>query len=169
MTTNGETTVKWDGEAGEMAIALKGEGLTASEIADRLAKHFRTEVTRSMVLGHFHRNGLCVKRLRGRPGAGGLTTKMRRCKAPGRLPMVGPPMPRADDIARVTFDELEDHHCRFIPDDPTTLRGQKMFCGLPRHPGLAYCDGHAARCMPTMSEPVSPDVGTPVEREVECV
>lgn len=160
----------WKGKAGEMAVALKDEGLSANAIAARINKRFGSNITRNAVLGYFHRCGLCCKRDYGGRTAGALTSainnRMKQRRRASKPPLEAAPLPRADDVARVAFADLEPHHCRFIPGDPAKMRGQPMFCGLPKHPGLSYCTGHAARCVPGLFVAPSP-AATPVEKETE--
>lgn len=54
------------------------------------------------------------------------------------------PATPADDIARVSFMDLQPHHCRWIPGDPR-LPGGDGYCGLPKVPSVSYCLGHAGR------------------------
>jgi hypothetical protein len=61
------------------------------------------------------------------------------------------PMPQSEDIARVTFAELEPHHCRFIccaEAGKAVAAGDKLYCGLQQVPGSSYCEGHLARVSP---------------------
>lgn len=81
----------------------------------------------------------------------GLVSKMQRKMTP-KPPVPSPLRPRSQgtlpipglnpvDLARVTFAELEPHHCRFPVGDPTL-----GFCGQDREPGISYCAEHAQRC-----------------------
>lgn len=51
--------------------------------------------------------------------------------------------PQETDIARVTFLELEDHHCRFPIGDPKEK--SFGFCGDEKVPGTSYCLNHCCR------------------------
>jgi hypothetical protein len=172
---NGDGDVNWKGEPGDLAIALRAEGLSATVIALRVSAAFDVDITRNAVLGFLHRKGLCIKSS-GRKGtgtAGGLSrafkSRQEQRRKIIRAPMEAMPLPQADDLARVTFADLEDNHCRFIVGDPSQLRGAPMFCGLPKHPGLSYCTGHAARCVPGLFIEPQTRAETPVERETELV
>jgi hypothetical protein len=88
-----------------------------------------------------------------------------------RTPDLAPlplPMPTADDVARVSFLDLETEHCRWPvlaePAGPTV----KQFCGLKRTPGASYCPGHHARAtVPVRPRP--PAVAAPViEKQLEA-
>jgi hypothetical protein len=145
------------------------DGLSASLIGARMG------ASRNAIIGVVHRMGLSgarhgttIKRsTKNRPRKIRVTS---RGNAYGvRLPMEAMPLPQADDLARVSFADLEDNHCRFIVGDPSHLRGQPMFCGLPRHVGLSYCTGHAARCIPGLFIEPQTRAETPVERETELV
>jgi GcrA cell cycle regulator len=58
------------------------------------------------------------------------------------------PLPPATeyDRARVSFLDLDKHHCKWAVGDPTIVgHAQPLFCGKDRHPGLPYCSVHARR------------------------
>jgi GcrA cell cycle regulator len=55
------------------------------------------------------------------------------------------PPPSADDKARVSFDELENHHCRWIVLTEAAGPYVKQFCGFQKKNGLPYCEEHARR------------------------
>ena len=50
------------------------------------------------------------------------------------------PPPHETDIARVTFAEMEQHHCKWPLGEPTV-----GFCGAERVHGLPYCTHHVKR------------------------
>lgn len=50
------------------------------------------------------------------------------------------------DVARVSFMDLEPHHCRWPVGEPT-----QGFCGCDKVPGLSYCEHHAARAFATVA------------------
>lgn len=57
------------------------------------------------------------------------------------------PSPTEYDVARVSFDDLERHHCRFPVGEPAETGTDKpLFCGDQSIPGLPYCAAHARRC-----------------------
>lgn len=140
---------EWTDERVAQLEKLLSDGLTGSEIANRLGG-----VTRNAVIGKAQRLGLKFKRRSDNP----------RCRGPRKPRLLGtpvkrarpkpPPAPRSvfhplppphvDDIARVAFMDLEPHHCRFAvghPGKPTF-----GFCGLHHVPGTSYCAGHLHRC-----------------------
>lgn len=136
-------------------VALWNEGVSASCIAERISEE-----------GFFPtRNAVVAKvdRLRkaGHPmRTGGHEANRARRERPRRRPY-GPPMvkdtpPKKPDIAALVLsqDDLADHHCRWIPDDPVS---SLSYCGRPQIPGSAWCAFHAARVFkaPAVSQPVA--------------
>lgn len=157
----------WTKERVELLKKLWADGLPASTIAARLGG-----ITRSAVCGKVWRIGLPR-----RPGAQHYTTanahrraraQARKLKPPPRkyqrrtwrygapltpifailtdgLPL---PPPHEIDIARVSFDDAEKHHCRWIPAD-IDPRGrpqdQPLYCGDETVAGTAYCRAHLKR------------------------
>ena len=58
------------------------------------------------------------------------------------------PQPAPDDKARISFNKLENHHCRWPVGDTSDVGlDTPIFCGLSRVPGSgsSYCPGHTAR------------------------
>jgi hypothetical protein len=179
---NGDDDVTWLKEMIDDLGLLWEQGLSCSVIATRLNAKYRTDLTRNAVIGKRKRIGIPD---RGDPNGKNRTQQYR--KKPKRKPRLfvlngrtgKSPMPPtdpavlalaySDDLARVSFADIEPHHCRFIPGNPAQLRGEKMFCGLPKHPGLSYCTGHAARCVPGLFIEPQTRAETPVERETELV
>jgi hypothetical protein len=177
---NGDGDVTWTDDMILDLGLLWEQGLSCSVIATRLNAKYHTDLTRNAVIGKRKRIGIPD---RGDPN-GGNRTQQRR-KKPKRKPRLfvingrtgkSPMLPthpelmaQPDDLARVAFEDLENHHCRYIVGDPSQLRGQPMFCGLPRHAGLSYCTGHAARCIPALFIEPQTRAETPVERETELV
>lgn len=121
--------------------------LSASDIARRMG-----DCSRNAVIGKVHRLGLKLytssferrtfnalpRRPVPRKRVSAVTFTRQVPPQPAQTPL---PIPRADDKARVSFAELEDHHCRFIPGEP-----RDGYCGLPKVEGTSYCPGHLARC-----------------------
>lgn len=141
----------WTDEASDLCVKYWLDGLSSSLIATRMG------ISRNAVLGRMHRLGLA----KGTPGqskiqvnrdlksrVAGRPRKPRLSPLTGFASVNGPiapqyPMPvrQADDKARVSFENLEDHHCRFIPGEVS-----EGYCGLERVPGQSYCVGHLHRC-----------------------
>lgn len=156
--------MSWTPERVELLKKYWAEGLSASRIAYRIGG-----TTRNAVIGRVRRMGLPFRDTsqRYRPASGrGSTPKVVKVNAAEgarvrrqRLnelkwgsgvqslfakeaePL---PPPSETDIARVSFADLEPHHCRFIPGDPKA--SGKLYCGCDAVPGLPYCEAHAARC-----------------------
>lgn len=154
---------KWTPERIAVLQRLWKEGLSASEIAEKISG-----ISRSAVLGKLHRLGLDESDRH--TGSANSASKNRR-KPRRRLPdktrqsLYGSlatrggtksgssggfrafvqataeplPEPKAGDVARVaSLLDLEEHHCRF----PVS----SGFCGDQKVSGLPYCEGHARRC-----------------------
>ena len=149
-------SIGWTEERTELAVKLWAEGLSASQIARKIG-----DVTRNAVIGKIHRLGLSG-RARHTRSASPYQRKPRRaprarCRkndgAPRSIPKhVCRPSPEPSperqptDVARVSFAELEKHHCQFPCGDPKSE--DFGFCGHKRVPGLPYCAHHAQRTMP---------------------
>lgn len=160
----------WTQERVDELKALHAQGLSASQIARRMHNVTRNGVIGKLHrLGINHVRPISRKHsrmstLRGNVGYSGLlaTAKLssektkkardeyawRIALAMGktRAPKEAEPLPPPSetDIARVSFADLEPHHCRFIPGDPKA--SGKLYCGCDAVPGLPYCEAHAARC-----------------------
>jgi GcrA cell cycle regulator len=70
------------------------------------------------------------------------------------------------DVARVSFLDLDERHCRFIPasiDPKQTKSHEPQFCGSPKLPGLAYCEHHSKRC----HNAPSPHIRVPVSDRIK--
>lgn len=159
----------WTQKETQTAIDLWAQGKSASEIG--LVLH----ISRNAVIGRLNRLGY----RRAQQGVKSkVTDKRRRVFAAKRKKAVAcleaAPLPKtqANDTARVAHDDLEKHHCRFIPadiDPKRAMPGDKIFCGIKKEPGLAYCLAHALRCyQPIYLEKKGIDVSVP-ERESELV
>jgi len=139
----------WDDDRVELLKKFWREGLSASHIASRIGG-----VSRNAVIGKVHREGL--------PGRASATRrkvypKAAAPKARKRVPkpaaairrilaaMARDPIPaaRPDDVARVVFDLLKAHHCRWPVGDP----GSPGFgyCGCKKVDGAPYCEDHVRR------------------------
>jgi len=148
--TNMDRRSSWTDEQTNTCVNLWLEGLSSSLIAAR------TGISRNAIIGKMHRLGLA----KGTPGQAKFQINGAKQKRPGppRKPRlssltgfatldghIGPrfamPVSQPDDRARVSLADLEPHHCRFIPGEPSD-----GYCGLDRVPGSSYCAGHLQRC-----------------------
>lgn len=69
------------------------------------------------------------------------------------------PAPAAEDKARVSFVDLDNHHCRWpVGETANILPDTPIFCGLKRMPGSSYCPGHWARSIGAPIKPRPPTV-----------
>lgn len=151
----------WDGEEGEKrveaVIKLWNEGLSASQIANRLG-----HTTRNAVIAKVHRLRLDGVAMARREPTGGREKAARRMKPaasagsfrmaeqrtaprPPRLPATSPYreaaaayVPPAEQM--VSLLDLEDHHCKFPVGDPRSPTFK--FCGGQRVDGTPYCNPH---------------------------
>lgn len=141
--------MSWTDETTQTCVELWLEGHSSALIASKMG------ISRNAVIGKMHRMGLP----KGTPGQSRIQINRKPGPRPSRpqKPRMSPitglarldysvdpvplPPPRADDIARVSFEQLEPHHCRFIPHEPTD-----GYCGLERVPGTSYCASHMHRC-----------------------
>lgn len=137
----------WTDERVEALKRLWAEGKTARQIAVELSIK-----TRSAVLGKAFRVGL----VRGHKGNGikrRPTVKPPAPVAKDLKPKASPlrellasletaPLPiRHDDPPLITcIDDLEPHHCRWIPGEPSD-----GWCGRQKVDGTSYCEFHARR------------------------
>jgi hypothetical protein len=135
--------------------------------AEQIARILGEPASRNSVIGRAHRVGLPAKagRARGKAKGASLGVHPRETIArinnarkgkpfvlwdrPQMKLIVDPtplPQPNADDIARVSFDDLERHHCRWIVLEEPAGPFVKQFCGLTiKTPGISYCPAHYAR------------------------
>jgi len=125
----GSTSFDWNADSVETLKTMLASGRTSREIAAALG------VTRNAVIGKSRRIGLNWAARKGKPR-----------KRPLRRPRKRKPLPF---IARfrikprkpsgpVHFKNLEDHHCRWIPGEPST----QLYCGAERVQGSSYCGMH---------------------------
>jgi GcrA cell cycle regulator len=141
--------MSWNGERIELLRALWDEGLSASQIAERLGEG----VTRNAVIGKAHRLGLTA-----RPSpvktpvqevswekseVASQVNDSSRTAAP-----VAPPRPaqgrsaNGNGQSRVTLLDLNDKVCKWPighPGEPDF-----HFCGKPSQPSFPYCGEHCA-------------------------
>ncbi len=154
----------WTDDRVELLKKLWAEGLSASQIATKLAGG----VTRNAVIGKVHRMGLSGRVTRTRVSTP-RTRKTREPSHPGRPsgsatrsamtvgnnalkplseskpdPIVEPVPIHIADIPegeRVTILMLSDKTCRWPLGDPGSE--DFCFCGKPPKEGAPYCPGHA--------------------------
>lgn len=147
-------------------IVLWRDGKSASEAATITNAKFGTRHTRNAVIGQIHRHAPDeLWRVRTHARASMSANKRKRILRPRPSgPKMSPqkaalaelmasqtPLPpsSATDIARVSFNDLEDgRHCKFIPGDPMdNFKPDKpLYCGAKPVPGLKWCADHAVRC-----------------------
>lgn len=60
------------------------------------------------------------------------------------------------DVARVSFADLEPHHCKWPVGVPT-----QGFCGHTKVPGTPYCRQHVIRAYGAPAEPIAIPAGAP--------
>lgn len=156
---------------------LWAEGHSCSQIAAHIPG-----TTRNGVIGKLHRMGLSGRSQIYRAAMTARATRRKKVRCtPGvaedRAPHFSSkplPKPRETDIARISFNDLDEikltiplddgttrivtQHCRYrIPDTPPDCRAVE-FCGDQRVPGSKYCHEHKARCegAPPVREIVKP-------------
>ena len=158
----------WTDERVGTLKSLWTDGLSGSQIASRLGctrnsvigKVFRLKLPGRLVV----RGSLAYASTRNRAG------KPQIRKSHGSTSFLSPqqlalqkiradaeplPSPSVPDVARVSFDDLEEKHCKHIPshiDPKKTKTHEPQYCGEPKVPGLPYCASHSRRCY------VPPDV-----------
>lgn len=152
--------MSWTDERIATLRKLWREGLTASQIARMIGG-----MSRNAVIGKAHRIGLAgrVTRDRKRDHFGGMAkptkdltkvTKQARKPAPKPSPirellrdLPTEPLPPVDTMpAQVSFNDLEDHHCRAIVAEHLPFDGdRKIYCGKRKEPGKVYCACHVRR------------------------
>lgn len=151
----------WTDERIETLRELWAAGLSCSQIAYRLGG-----VSRNAVIGKVHRLGLSGRTTLQRKVRVGQTPRQRRhtqkmkaffrgdsVLSPLRQAMIANeplPTPAPDDIARISFLDLDETHCKWIPGDPRAIKSSEpQFCGLDRveiaGSRLPYCLMHAKR------------------------
>lgn len=171
----------WTESRVEKLKKLWAEGFSASRIAARLG-----QASRNAVISKVHRLGLPGRKTTTRKAIRNRTAKPKQRQWNGCEKKPSPiraalnsipvePIPQAlpEDIARVSFLELENHHCRFIPGDSQEgdALTAKKFCGLDAIPGTPYCPDHLPRCYTVYSphrrpSPATPNPSAPEAREM---
>jgi hypothetical protein len=121
--TSEKPSFQWDDEKLAAAVRLKGEGLSASEIAGELG------TTKGSVQGKLRRTG---------HARGAVINTRPKYKAP-------PPDRRQEAAVAAAKRKyrcldimaLQSHHCRWIVADRPTL-----YCGHRKRDGSSYCPHH---------------------------
>jgi hypothetical protein len=146
---------KWD----KRLRALAAEGLSASEIADRLCRESRLSLSRNGVIGRAHRKRIALTRGAGprkraeRAAAVQAPTMVKKftpAKAPllprarQSQPVAPTPVPVERDVARHSILTLGETCCRWIVGDPRTPF-EAIYCGGRTIDELPYCGAHARK------------------------
>lgn len=130
----------WDDERVDRLKEYWARGLSSGQIARALRGP-----TRNAVIGKVHRLGLS-RRAPARKGGRTMSKtqhtavrKMLTGEAP-KPPAPPPPVKREPNpdyrpVGRVSFADLEGHHCRWPVGDGEALK----FCGQPKVLGQSYC------------------------------
>ena len=146
----------WNRDEDKALIELWKAGLSAAIIAERIGGR-----TRNMVIGRAHRLGMSQPKTQSTYARISKTMRqLRRCeriereKAQPKTRMKAEPLPEtpANDIPTVSFQDLEEHQCRWICGEPRSMF-DPQFCGDRRVSGKPYCAGHAARAYKPAAPP----------------
>jgi hypothetical protein len=162
---------EWDKEHRDRAIQLAKEGWSGSHVSAILFHEFGIRKTRNACIGIAHRNGVSVGGGQATKRHGGqyaakvarakrLYNKSKKQRRPSRygappspvyaiihdgLPL---PPPSQTDIARISFEDAEAHHCHWIPahiDPKLTPQNKPLYCGEKTAAGTDYCRDHLKR------------------------
>ena len=121
------TSFDWNADALATLKDMLAAGRSSREIAQALG------VTRNAVIGKSRRIGLNWAARKGKPP-----------KPPLRRPRKRKPLPfmarriKPKPTGPVHFRDLEAHHCRWIPGEPSS----QLYCGAERVQGSSYCGTH---------------------------
>ena len=118
------TSFDWNADALATLKELLAAGRSSREIAQALG------VTRNAVIGKSRRIGLNWAERKAKP-------PLRRPRKRKPLPFIARRKPRAPS-GPVHFRDLEAHHCRWIPGEPST----QLYCGADCVQGSSYCGMH---------------------------
>ncbi len=153
--------MSWNDERVELLKKLWAEGLSASQIANRLSG-----VTRNAVIGKVTRLGLPERLVSSRKSSGGRTKSLNKRRERQRAAAAArsKPSPRAKSMIELVFDavpiepveelfipvkdrkgvlQLEASDCRWPIGDPR--EPDFHFCGKGKVTGLPYCEHHVRR------------------------
>lgn len=161
-------SLTWDEDRVQKLKTLWDEGLSASLIGARLG------ISRNAVLGKSWRLGLSQRPAGGDNCARERIVSRRKARAMPAQPQPRkvtpksirelfpvedphPIPPSTYDVARVSFDDLEPYHCKWICTPETVPHDQKSFCGCKRVEGQPYCAEHARRAFSQSSGVSRPD------------
>ena len=143
----------WTSEMDARLKELYNQGHSCATIGAMMGK------TRNAIIGRVHRISLPRRAQSYRKKSISLAPKQPRVAAinsvnrPVRITSAifesCEPLPPASayDVARVSFDDLELHHCRFPVGEPAAAGTDKpLFCGMPPAArGIPYCEVHTRR------------------------
>lgn len=141
--------MSWTTEHDDRLKTLIGRSMKFTAIAATLNKEFQTSYTKNACIGRARRKGFVTQRPAGKAQSETIRQTFHSGpRAPRRPPTVNPltallalPPSEPHSGPLVALLDLEPHHCRFIPGEPSA-----GFCGAPKAPGLSYCAHHAQRC-----------------------
>lgn len=148
----------WNKAEDDQLIDYWKQGLSASIIAERLGGR-----TRNAIIGRVHRLGMSQQRTaethrrisRTMTRLRKIERQEREARQPKPRPTFKieplPPVP-ANDIPTVSFENLDDHHCKWPCGESRNIF-DPQFCGDRRVTGLPYCAGHAARAYKPAAPP----------------
>lgn len=148
----------WTDERVDVLKRLWSEGLSASQIADRIGS-----ISRNAVIGKVHRLGLAGRANTARPKTPRTVrrdpskeARPMRTRVSGGHQFGAPAFELAVDKVDAAYEEiviplderktvldLLEGHCRWPIGDPQHT--DFHFCGHKKVPGLPYCERHAAR------------------------
>lgn len=135
----------WTEEETKLAIELRKEGLSASQIAHKLIRR-----SRNSVISLLYRNGLTSAH-----GGAGKSVRKSFIRKPSPLAdLPSDPLPAEDTPPAnlVALVDLEPHQCRWVYGDPRTK--EHGCCGAQQVIGLPYCIDHARRAYrPAQTKP----------------
>lgn len=144
----------WNDERTENLKTRWAQGDSASTIAESFG------TTRNAVIGKAHRMGLAEratyqrkpvpKRIRTHIERPRIATTKRVSLVP--IPAEPLPPPHVTDVARVSFLELDQHHCRWVCATDVPNLETPQFCGCKKLEGLPYCENHARRAYQPLAE-----------------
>ncbi|MDO9381859.1 MAG: GcrA family cell cycle regulator [Hyphomicrobiaceae bacterium] len=155
----------WSDERVDFLKKVWATGVSASLAAEQINSKFHTRFSRNAIIGKVHREGLALRGARNPKGRLRASKKRNPARVVLRTTLtkinqnayarekreftadnelLSIEARAAADIARVTFANLEDNHCRYVIGDPRTP--EHGYCGQDKVPGLPYCEHHARRC-----------------------
>lgn len=135
----------WSQDEMDFLRDLKDKGHSARKIAKLLKQKFTTcFYTRNSVLGKLHRMGLCLHLSK---EAHGLRVQegMRQAKKSAKPKLATYPLPVETETppeCAVTFENLEDDHCRYPFGESPSI----VFCGREKMLGSSFCVNHHIKC-----------------------